>query len=151
MILYFVTRQMIVPGYSSTAHDSWNGPLLPSPCVPEQPEIWDWLCPAACPWNLSPCLRCLRFLIKRFWTGDRIDGFIGTVLFEGSDRGSFLESLSGSAHISLDWSTLGDAALRSLHFSFPCRKLTQTQPFLGLLIKHILCYTHCFNCSQYVL
>lgn len=56
----------------------------------------------------------------------------------------------GSAQISIGRSTLGDVALRSLHFSSPCRKLTPTQPFLRLLIKHIPYYIHCFSCSQHV-
>lgn len=37
------------PGYSLTAHDGRNGPLPPSLCDPELPQIQDGLCPADCP------------------------------------------------------------------------------------------------------
>lgn len=59
-------------------------------------------------------------------------------------------SLSGSTQISVDWSDLGGPILQPLHLSFPPQKFTQTEPFFMVLIKHILYYINCFNCTQYV-
>lgn len=63
------------------------------------------------------------------------------------------EESAGPAFLSLwlysdqcDWSAPEEALLQSLHLSFFLGKIAQTEPFLMVLIKHILCYTNSSNC-----